>query len=199
MRLCALGLFLDVQLVDPLLSLRLQGASAWSRAFPTSVNETSTFSLFQEETEVLSRGRLARSPGAGHAGKGRPAFIVQGTHSRPFHGMSRLDPGEKWSDKAVSLLALLWIRGMDDQRRDLVPLALDAEVTQFEMGMLPDQVVEDSPYARIRGTFLFDAGRGKEQSRRRVSIGTIDGVLIGTKMENEALRICLHHLTSFQA
>lgn len=84
----------------------------------------------------------------------------------------------------MSVLALLWIRGMDDQGCDLtlaevelrsssrtgIPndsiqfvdlvkgaghlLALDAEVTQFEMRTLSDQVVEDSPHAGIRDALL---------------------------------------------
>ena len=129
----------------------------------------------------------------------------------------------------MSILALLGIRGMDDQRRDLILLecelrlaprtgipddsiqfvglvigagdllALDAEVTQVEMRALPDQVVEDSPHARILDAFLFDACRIKEQGRCRVSIGAIDGVLKDMEMGNEALRICRHHLTSFSS
>src|SRR2546430_1871611 len=66
-------------------------------------------------------------------------------------------------------------------------------------GRLAAQVVEDSPQARVRDAFLFDACRIKEQGRCRVSIGSIDGVLIGVQLGNEALRICMHHLTSFQA
>ena len=94
----------------------------------------------------------------------------------------------------MSVLALLWIRGMDDQGCDLILaevelrsssrtgipndsiqfvdlvkgaghlLALDAEVTQFEMRTLSDQVVEDSPHAGIRDALLFDACRIKEQA-----------------------------------
>ena len=129
----------------------------------------------------------------------------------------------------MSILALPCIKGMDDQRRDLILaegevrlaprtgipndsiqfiglvigaghlLALDAEVTQFEMRAFPDQIVEDSLHARRRDAFLFDACHIKEQGRCRVSIGSIDGVLIGVQLGNEALRICMHHLTSFQA
>lgn len=85
-----LGLFLTVQLFGPLLT----------------VNETTTFFLFHEKAEGPSRGWLARSPGAGHAGKGCSAFIGQGAHSCPLCRMSGLDPGEKRGDEAMSILAL---------------------------------------------------------------------------------------------
>jgi hypothetical protein len=99
--------------------------------------------------------------------------------------MRGLDPGEKRGNEAVSILALLWIRGMDDQSCNVILvecevrlpartgisddsiqfiglvigagdlLAPDAEVTQFEMRAFPDQVVEDSPHARIPNALLF--------------------------------------------
>ncbi|HET8853149.1 MAG TPA: hypothetical protein VFN02_11530 [Ktedonobacteraceae bacterium] len=63
---------------------------------------------------------LARSPDAGYAGKGRSALIGKLAHAGPFCRMGGLDPGEKGGNEAVSILALLWIKGMDDQVCDLI-------------------------------------------------------------------------------
>src|SRR5215467_13090738 len=150
-------------------------------------------------------------------------------HPGPFRRMGGLDPGETGGDEALSALALLWVGGMDDQLRDPVLLegevrspsrtgiaddtvqfvrlvigaghllALDVEVTQFEMRSPPDQVVQDSPHARIPNAFLFDQGRLQEQGRCRASIGAIDGILIGVQMGNKSLGICLHRLTSYSS
>ena len=78
-------------------------------------------------------------------------------------------------------------------------LAPDMEVAEIDVRTLPDQVVEDSPHARIPDALLFYTCHIKEQGRCRVGIATIDGVLVGMEMGNGVLRICLHHVTSFQA
>jgi len=143
--------------------------------------------------------------------------------------MGGLDPGEKGGDEALSVLALLWVEAVDDQGCDVVLtegevrlpprtwipddaiqladlvidaghlLAPDMEVAEVDVRALPDQVVEDSPNARIPDALLFYTCHIKEQGRCRVGIATIDGVLVGMEMGNGALRICLHHVTSFQA
>ena len=79
----------------------------------------SAFGMMLSRAEpALWRG-LARSPGAGHAGQGRTTLIGKLAHPGPFRRMGGLDPGEKGGDEALSVLALLWVEGVDDQGCDV--------------------------------------------------------------------------------
>lgn len=121
----------------------------------------------------------------------------------------------------LSVLALLWVEGVDDQGCDVVLaegevrlpprtriaddaiqltdfvidaghlLALVLEIAEIDVRALPDQVVEDSPHARIPDALLFYTRHIKEQGRCRVGIATIDGILVGMEMGNGVLMICL--------